>query len=77
MSLSLTSGLGPFTIDLTAERLRRDCVARGLSTMYWTVNDVATMERLLSMATSTGGIDGIITDRPSELLAALSRRGIR
>lgn len=77
MSLSLTSDIGPFTIDLTARRLRRDCAARGMSTMYWTVNDGATMERLLSLAESSGGVDGIITDRPSELLAALRRRGLR
>ncbi len=77
MSLSLTSELGPFTIDLTARRLRRDCVARGLSTMYWTVNDGPTMERLLSTAADSGGVDGVITDRPSELIAALRRRGLR
>jgi glycerophosphoryl diester phosphodiesterase len=37
----------------------------------WTVDDEATMQRLLDL-----GVDGIMTDRPRLLRDALARRGI-
>jgi len=44
----------------------------GFRVVPWTVNDEATMRRLLSL-----GVDGIITDYPDRLLALLRELGIR
>lgn len=43
----------------------------GIRVLPWTVNDPATMERLVDM-----GVDGIITDRPDLLVELCRRRGI-
>jgi len=43
----------------------------GIRVVPWTVNDVATMERLIDL-----GVDGIITDRPDRLIELCRRRGI-
>ncbi len=43
----------------------------GFQVIPWTVNDRATMERLLAL-----GVDGIITDYPDRLLALLRDHGI-
>jgi len=43
--------------------------AAGLAVHVWTVNDQPTMQELLEM-----GVDGIITDVPSELVPVLERR---
>jgi glycerophosphoryl diester phosphodiesterase len=37
----------------------------------WTVNDTESMERLVSL-----GVDGIISDVPSELMHVLNDRGV-
>jgi len=44
----------------------------GLFLQVWTVNDEATMERLIDL-----GVLGIITDRPSLLEEVFTRRGLR
>lgn len=44
----------------------------GFSVVPWTVNDAATMHRLIDL-----GVDGIITDFPDVLLAILRQRGWR
>jgi glycerophosphoryl diester phosphodiesterase len=43
--------------------------ALGLAVHVWTIDDEATMDRLLDM-----GADGVITDRPTALRAVLERR---
>lgn len=45
--------------------------AAGVAVHVWTVNDPYEMEGLLDL-----GVDGIVTDRPSVLAAALARRGL-
>jgi glycerophosphoryl diester phosphodiesterase len=42
----------------------------GLAVHVWTIDDGATMERLLDL-----GVDGIMTDRPTVLRRVLARRG--
>ncbi len=53
-------------------RLIRAFHARGLAVHIWTVDDLATMKRLLDW-----GVDGIVTDRPDRLADLLSERGTR
>jgi glycerophosphoryl diester phosphodiesterase len=64
-------------VPLRLGRLRvfgDDLVARahdsGVKVVVWTVNEQATMHRLLDV-----GVDGIITDRPDLLREVLIRRG--
>ncbi len=57
-------------IPLVRPRLVRAAHARGLQLHVWTVNDTAMMEWLIGI-----GVDGVITDRPSELKRLLQRRG--
>ena len=56
--------------DLT-EAAFAEAKALGLAVLPWTVNDEATMARLIAM-----GVDGIITDRPDLLRAVLAERGL-
>jgi glycerophosphoryl diester phosphodiesterase len=42
----------------------------GIAVHVWTINDVDEMHRLIDL-----GVDGIITDRPSALVAVLKERG--
>ena len=58
------SGVTVLTEDFVA-----DAHANGLAVHPWTINDAATMEKLLSW-----GVDGIMTDRPSLLESILERR---
>lgn len=51
------------------EQVVRAAHAKGLEVHPWTVNDTATMRKLLAM-----GVDGIITDRPDRLAALLKER---
>lgn len=57
--------------DLDADKLRqaRDL---GLKVLVWTVNDAATMVRMIDL-----GVDGLITDRPDIARRLLDERGIR
>jgi glycerophosphoryl diester phosphodiesterase len=43
----------------------------GIAVHVWTINEVAEMNRLVDL-----GVDGIITDRPSELVSVLTQRGV-
>jgi glycerophosphoryl diester phosphodiesterase len=45
--------------------------ARGLAVHVWTVNDEATMAEVLDL-----GVDGVISDLPTPLVALLDRRGL-
>ena len=59
---------GPVTI---IDRRFVDCAHRsGLQVHAWTIDDPAEMHRLLDL-----GVDGIMTDRPAELLGVLRERG--
>ncbi len=44
---------------------------RGVAVHVWTVNDTASMERLVDL-----GVDGIISDVPTSLVGVLQRRGV-
>ncbi|MFW6362268.1 MAG: glycerophosphodiester phosphodiesterase [Spirochaeta sp.] len=58
--------VGPFTVDLLSGSLREDIRNRGMALHYWTINDEDEMRDLIAM-----GVDGIITDRPSLLIAII------
>ena len=60
-----------FWRNLTPE-LVREAKGLGLRILPWTVNDPADMRRLIEM-----GVDGIITDYPDRLRAAMAERGMR
>lgn len=60
----------PFHGDLT-EALLTEARALGLSIVPWTVNDPAVIERLLDWK-----VDGLISDYPDRVRAALQRRGL-
>ena len=79
ISLPTSARLGPVTVDLSSAALRRDAVERGLAVYYWTINDVGEMRRFVDLAASgpKAGVDGVITDKPSELIAILKERGLR
>jgi len=53
------------------ERFVRVAHEAGLAVHVWTVNDAASMERLLAL-----DVDGIMTDVPSDLVQVLDRRGV-
>jgi glycerophosphoryl diester phosphodiesterase len=44
---------------------------KGLKIIVWTINDLKTMDKLISM-----GVDGIITDKPLELKQLLAKKNI-
>lgn len=56
-------------VTVITEDFVSDAHANGLAVHPWTINDAATMEKLLGW-----GVDGIMTDRPSMLEAILERR---
>jgi glycerophosphoryl diester phosphodiesterase len=56
--------------DLT-EAIVAEARSLGLTLLPWTVNDAATMERLIAW-----GVDGIITDRPDILRGVMAARGM-
>ncbi|MFZ2650492.1 MAG: glycerophosphodiester phosphodiesterase [Burkholderiaceae bacterium] len=59
----------PYHGDLDAP-LRRTAQALGLKVVVWTVNEAADIEKMLDL-----GVDGIISDRPDRVRAALAARG--
>jgi len=60
----------PYFRNLTAERVAESRALR-LKVIPWTVNDRAEMERLIDL-----GVDGIISDFPDRLRAALAGKNI-
>ncbi|MDR1078483.1 MAG: glycerophosphodiester phosphodiesterase, partial [Propionibacteriaceae bacterium] len=52
-------------------RLLRQAHRAGQRVHVWTVDDPATMDRLIE-----AGVDGIVTDRPDLLKQVLERRGM-
>ncbi|QQS14269.1 MAG: glycerophosphodiester phosphodiesterase [Rhodospirillales bacterium] len=60
-----------FWRNLTPE-LVKEAQALGLKVIPWTVNDRAEMDRLIAM-----GVDGVITDYPDRLRAAMAARGMK
>jgi glycerophosphoryl diester phosphodiesterase len=60
----------PNALDLDPERIA-EARALGLKVVPWTVNDPQAMRRLID-----AGVDGLITDRPDLLRAAMAERGL-
>jgi glycerophosphoryl diester phosphodiesterase len=60
----------PYFGDLTAASLA-EARALGLKVVVWTVNESAQIEQMLAL-----GVDGIISDRPDRVRAALLARGM-
>jgi len=60
----------PHAADLDADRLAQ-AHRLGLTVVPWTVNDPATLLRLID-----AGVDGLITDRPDRLREAMRSRGL-
>ncbi|MEO7127183.1 MAG: glycerophosphodiester phosphodiesterase [Nakamurella sp.] len=58
-------------VSVVTSRLVRAAHRSGLEVHAWTVDDQATMERLLEI-----GVDGIMTDRPEVLRQVLQNRGV-
>jgi glycerophosphoryl diester phosphodiesterase len=58
-------------LDDLSEPLVREAQALKLKVVPWTVNDPAAIERLLDW-----GVDGIISDYPDRVRAAMQRRGM-
>lgn len=57
--------------DLDAQKVR-EAHGLGLKVLAWTVNDPATMTRILDL-----GVDGLVTDRPDLARTLLEQKGIR
>jgi glycerophosphoryl diester phosphodiesterase len=64
------SVLDPGYRPYTTEQMVDAAHAAGMRVVPWTVDDVATMNRLIDM-----GVDGIITDYPDRLRDVLAARG--
>lgn len=60
----------PYFGDLDAAKLA-EARALGLKVVVWTVNDPAQIRRMLEL-----GVDGIISDRPDLVRAAMAERGM-
>ena len=60
----------PFHGELT-EALLAEAHALGLKVVPWTVNDPAQIDRLMAW-----GVDGLISDHPARVRAAMARRGL-
>ena len=60
----------PYHGDLNATRLQ-EAHALGLRVVVWTVNETQDIEAMLTL-----GVDGIISDRPDRVRAALLARGL-
>jgi glycerophosphoryl diester phosphodiesterase len=70
--LPTTQKLGPLTIHLDSPRLIERAHRLGVKVHYWTINDEATMRRLIDL-----GADGIITDYPDRAVTVLREMGRR
>ncbi|HEX5611842.1 MAG TPA: glycerophosphodiester phosphodiesterase [Burkholderiales bacterium] len=57
--------------DLDAQKVK-EAQSLGLKVLAWTINDPATMARILDL-----GVDGLITDRPDLARPILEQKGIR
>lgn len=60
----------PYHREIDADLLR-EAHRLGLKVVVWTVNDPSRMDALLAL-----GVDGIISDYPDRLRAAMARRGL-
>ena len=60
----------PYHGDLNADRLQ-EAHALGLKVVAWTVNQTQDIDAMLAL-----GVDGIISDRPDRVRAALLVRGM-
>ncbi|RKN04600.1 glycerophosphodiester phosphodiesterase [Streptomyces radicis] len=60
----------PGYVPYVTEELVDEAHAAGLRVIPWTVNDVATMHKLID-----DGVDGIITDYPDRLRTVMAERG--
>lgn len=60
----------PHQADLNEANLS-EAHALGLRVIPWTVNDAATMEKLIGM-----GVDGLITDYPNRLRVVMEKKGL-
>jgi len=68
-SMEEATDLSPLFLDLTPGATA-EAKAIGLKVLPWTVNERADMDRLIR-----DGVDGIITDYPDRLRAALAEAG--
>ena len=59
-------------IPLATRQFIRNSQARGLTMIYWTINDVRRMQKLLNL-----GIDGLVTDRPDLAQAVFHTLGYK
>jgi glycerophosphoryl diester phosphodiesterase len=62
----------PDYVPFTTKALVDEAHAHGLKVVPWTVNDPATMHKLMD-----DGVDGIITDYPDRLRAVMAERGLK
>lgn len=63
--------LARWGVPVADARFVRAAHARGLQVHVWTVNDAATMHRLLDL-----GVDGIVTDALGTLRQVMEERGV-
>jgi glycerophosphoryl diester phosphodiesterase len=64
------STLDPGYVPFTTQEMVDEAHAAGMKVIPWTVNDIATMDRLIGL-----GVDGLITDYPDRLRDLLELRG--
>jgi|TARA_X000001036_G_C20247311_1_gene630624 glycerophosphoryl diester phosphodiesterase len=60
-----------YGIKIVTQRFINYVQKKGLKIIVWTINDLKTMDKLISM-----GVDGIITDKPLELKQLLAKKNI-
>jgi glycerophosphoryl diester phosphodiesterase len=60
-----------YGIKIVTKRFINYVQKKGLKIIVWTINDLKTMDKLISM-----GVDGIITDKPLELKQLLAKKNI-
>ena len=60
-----------YGIKIVTQRFINYVHKKGLKIIVWTINDTKTMKKLISM-----GVDGIITDKPKELIDILVKKDI-